>query len=235
MNKAKESLIVSIQCVICKEILENEYMICASKGMHRTCIYCYEKEKTSCCVCKTKLTLGYDDLIGQIANVFALERRCKYHAYGCNAIMLQVDYDNHLATCKYITMPCHKQTCDHKFNISMDSMDIHLTHMTEIHNAIRIGYKHNFELIDERNYVMPINNDMFAFIRVNRDKEMDYYMHIAVNSLVYVKLFWINTKHKKESYNVLFGFQQSKATVTKTCHYAASCAINAENTFVEII
>jgi hypothetical protein len=216
------------------EIVENEHMLCTSKGTHRTCICCYEKMKTSCSVCNANLVLGYDDLIRQIADVFALERRCKNHMYGCDAMMLQADYDKHLATCKYIMIPCHNKTCDHKFNILTDDIETHLTHMIETHNAIKIGYKNTFELINRRNYVMPINNNMFAFIRIHRDKELDDYFN-NVNSLIYVKLFWINTKPKKKSYDILFGLQKCKAVVTEKCSYTASCSINCENAFIEVI
>ncbi len=236
MDEAKNSLLISIQCIICKEIVEDDHMVCDSKGMHRTCIGCCEVTNKECSACKNKLLPKYDNIIGQIAAAMQLERRCANYASGCETTILQADYENHLNSCEFMQMSCHNMNCKHKFNITKDDMESHLSHMIEVHKAIKIGHKELFKIGDNVMYIMPVNDDMFALIKTYNDAEGKTYFP-RQTSKIFAKLFWINRKSRKDSYSILFTNSKLGATANKTCDYSAywMATLGTEETFIEVV
>lgn len=215
----KDSLILSIQCMVCNSIVEDDHYVCDSRGAHRICTNCYPKTNTTLCsVCKGPLKLKYDALIAQICAVLELERRCKYSHAGCNVSLLQKNYDNNVKNCKCVFTPCHNQLCKHVFKHN-DTIQTQIEHMVKKHNLTKVAYGSNIIFNDRSTYIMPLNDDMFLIAKTYRDDAIGVYFSVPLR--IHIKLFFRHTTtEKKDSYTI--SYHSGDLVMTKEKYYQSS-------------
>lgn len=98
----KRNVTDALTCCVCIEIVEDTYYSCDSNGNHKTCISCKPDLKSNACpVCGIELMLRKDSTILYLAAYLNVERRCKYHANGCDERIPGIHYEKHVDKCEY--------------------------------------------------------------------------------------------------------------------------------------
>lgn len=229
----KEIILKSLQCSICLEFVPEKHLACNSIGRHRTCIMCNDKrakDKNRCVICEDSINIITDTIVSNIYSLLECNRRCQFSYFGCDEIISQKDYVNHIENCEHRPIRCHNMYCNHLFN-SNDNINNHMSHMQIFHGTVvypeinphatvNSYYKtlFSYKLNTEKPSLVKISNSLFAIVFVELNSKWNQYVGTAKSEVI-VKLCWTNrTSERLDEYR--FKLAGQWCVVSKKDKYA---------------